>query len=156
MRRRIAWPVIALVVAVASMSPAPASAAAPSPAIALGWNVAAVNAVRAARTMDGVAPGGAPRALYQTEGLLYMSYVQAAVYDATMKISHRYLLYHHFVAPAGNASLAAAVIASYYDTLVAYLGDPGGTLAAKYSSDIATLPDDANTARGIAVGEAAS
>jgi hypothetical protein len=158
MRRRFAWPVLALVVAVASMTPAPASAADASlpAAVALDWNAAAVNAVRAARTMDGVAPGGASRALYQTEGLLYMSYVQAAVYDATMKVSHRYLPYHHFLAPAGNASPTAAVIAAYYNTVVAYLGDPGGSLAAKYASDIGALPADANTARGIAVGQAAS
>jgi hypothetical protein len=147
-----------ITLALAALSPSPAVAAPGSgtAATAIGWNIAAVNAVRAARTMDGVAPGGAPRALYQTEGLLYMSYVQAAVYDATMKISHRYLIYHHFVAPAGDASLTAAVIAAYYDTITAYLGDPGGTLATKYASDIAALPGDDNTARGIAVGQAAS
>lgn len=158
MHRRLAGPLIALLSVVFAMTPAPASAAPapPGPQVALDWNIAAVNAVRAARTMDGVAPGGAPRALYQTEGLLYMSYVQAAVYDATMKLSHRYLLYHHFAAPAGNASLTAAVVAAYYDTITAYLGDPGGALAVRYAADIASLPADDNTSRGIAVGQAAA
>jgi hypothetical protein len=140
-------------------SVAPVSAAAPatvSSRAALDWNLNAVTAVRAATTMDGVAAGGSPRLLYQTEGLLYVSYVQAAVYDATMKISNRYTLYHNFKAKTGNASMEAAVISAAYNTLVAYLGDPGGTLAAQYSIDIARLPAGQNTLRGIAVGKAAS
>jgi hypothetical protein len=64
--------------------------------------------------------------------------------------------YHRFSAAAGNASLQAAVIAAAYNTLVFYLGDPGGTLAAKYEASIAALPDDRTTARGIAVGQAAA
>src|SRR5258708_15693279 len=72
--------------------------------VALDWNVNAVNAVRAATTLDGVPPGSPPRSLYQTEGLLYMSYVQAAVYDAVTKISHRYEPYHHLQTAAVHAS----------------------------------------------------
>jgi len=122
--------------------------------VALEWNANAVAAVRAARVID--PQGTAARPLYQTEGLLYMSYVQAAVYDAAVKIGHRYVPYHRFSAAAGNASLQAAVIAAAYHTLVLYLGDPGGTLAAKYAASIAALPDDRTTARGIAVGQAAA
>src|SRR6516165_4907864 len=122
--------------------------------VALEWNANAVAAVRAATVID--PPGTAPRPLYQTEGLLYMSYVQAAVYDAATRIDHRYLPYHRFSAAAGHASLQAAVIAAAYHTLVFYLGDPGGTLAARYAASIAALPDDPATARGIAVGQAAA
>jgi hypothetical protein len=85
-----------------------------------------------------------------------MSYVQAAVYDAATQIGHRYVPYHRFSAAAGHASLQAAVIAAAYNTLVFYVGDPGGTLAAKYAASIAALPDDRVTARGIAVGKAAA
>jgi len=106
--------------------------------------------------MDGVAAGGSPRTLYQTEGLLYLSYVQAAVYDATMKISNRYTLFHHFNAQAGNASIEAAAISAAYNTLVAYFSDTDGSLAARYSADIASLPANESRERGIAVGEAAS
>src|ERR671938_1811238 len=127
-----------------------------APQVALDWNSYAVDAVRAARTLDGVPPGGAPRALYQTEGLIYMAYVQAAVYDAVTKIAHRYRPYHRFEAGAGNASVQAAVASAAYSTLVHYLGDPSGTLAARYSASIAALPADRTTARGIAVGEAAA
>ena len=59
-----------------------------------------------------------------------MSYVQAAVYDAATKIGHRYVPYHHFSVGGGNASIEAAVIAAAYNTLVYYLGDPAGVLAA--------------------------
>jgi hypothetical protein len=126
-----------------------------SPAtVALEWNANAVAAVRAARVVDPA--GTAPRSLYQTEGLLYLSYVQAAVYDAATKIGHRYAPYHHFSVGAGNASIEAAVISAAYNTLVYYLGDPGGTLAAEYQASIAALPDDQATARGIDVGVAAA
>jgi hypothetical protein len=150
---------LGLALAAASMAPSTASASESeslSPQVALDWNVNAVNAVRAAHTMDGVATGLPARTLYQPEGNLYMGYVQAAVYDAVMKITHRYELYHHFSAGAGNASPEAAVIAATYNTLVFYLGDPDGSLAAKYAAAIAALPNSKQTARGIAVGNAAA
>src|SRR5881392_797356 len=124
--------------------------------VALDWNSYAVDAVRAAHTLDGVPAGGAPRTLYQPEGLIYMAYVQAAVYDAVTKIEHRYRLYHHFEAGAGNASPEAAVASAAYATLVHYLGDPSGALVVHYAASIGALPDDNRTARGIAVGQAAA
>src|SRR6516225_4982954 len=156
MRVRI---VAAVALAAALFAAAPSSArtekSPTEPAtVALEWNANAVAAVRAARVVD--PQGTAARPLYQTEGLLYMSYVQAAVYDAAVKIGHRYVPYHRFSAAAGNASLQAAVIAAAYHTLVLYLGDPSGTLAAKYAVSIAALPGDQTTARGIAVGQAAA
>ena len=63
--------------------------------------------------------------------------------------------YHHFSAGAGNASIQAAVIAAAYNTLVEYLGHTS-TLDGQYAASIAALPDGKNTARGIAVGEAAA
>ena len=143
----------ALLVAPASSAKAQGPATPPA-TVALDWNANALAAVRAARVVEPL--GTAPRALYQTEGLLYMSYVQAAVYDAATKIGHRYAPYHHFVAKAGNASLEAAVIAAAYTTLVFYLGDPDGSLAAKYAASIAALSSDQRTARGVAVGQAAA
>ena len=136
-----------------SASATPPFAIAPA-SVALDWNTAAVTAVRTAQVPNETATG--MRGLYQTEGMLYMGYVQAAVYDAATKIGHRYEPYHHFNAPAGNASLAAAVIAAAYNTLVYYLGDPSGALAAKYAASIGALQTDATTQRGIAVGQAAA
>jgi len=127
-----------------------------SATVALAWNAYAVTAVRTAVSTNQLPPGTTSRSLYQTEGLLYVSYVQAAVYDAATKIGHRYTPYHHFSVGAGNASIDAAVIAAAYNTLVYYLGDPTGVLAQHYADSIAALPDDRTTARGIAVGEAAA
>jgi hypothetical protein len=146
--------VVAVLVVVAPSSARRDDAGAVPATVALAWNTNAVNAVRAAKVVD--PQGTAPRPLYQTEGLLYVSYVQAAVYDAATKIGQRYLPYHHFEAPAGNASIEAAVIAAAYNTLVFYLGDPSGTLAAEYAASIAALPSDETTARGIAVGQASA
>ena len=75
------------------------SRAAPA-TVALRWNAYALAAVRGAMTTEQLPPGMAARSLYQTEGLLYMSYVQAAVYDAATKIGHRYLPYHRVTTPA--------------------------------------------------------
>ena len=124
--------------------------------MALTWNTYAVGAVRSATTFDGVPAGSPARTFYQIEGLIYMSYEQAAVYDAVTKIEHRYRPYSNFSAGAGNASAEAAVAAAAYDTLTYYLGDPQGTLAADYASSLAALPDDQQTQRGIAVGAAAA
>jgi hypothetical protein len=119
--------------------------------VALDWNLNAVTAVRAAATQI----DGPSRPLFQTEGLIYLSYVQAAVYDAVTKIVGRYLPYHDFQANTAGASPEAAVIAAAYTTLLAYLGDPDGSLSAKYTAAIAALPDP-GTAQGIAVGLAAA
>ena len=143
----------ALIIAVGASGKPPGSDAAST--VALQWNANAVAAVRAATTTNQLPPGATSRPLYQTEGLLYMSYVQAAVYDAATKIGHRYVPYHHFSAGAGNASIEAAVIAAAYNTLVFYLGHTS-TLDAQYAASIAALPDTKNTGRGIAVGEAAA
>jgi hypothetical protein len=142
-----------LLLLVGSASASPPGSEAPA-TVALQWNAYALAAVRAATVVD--PPGTAPRPIYQTEGLLYMSYVQAAVYDAATKIGHRYVPYHRFPAGAGDASIEAAVIAAAYTTLVHYLGDPNHTLAGEYAASIDALPGDATTARGIAVGEAAA
>ena len=47
------------------------------------WNAIAVQATRIATS-------------YQPQGLLYMGYIQTAVYDAVTKIDRRYVPYHEF------------------------------------------------------------
>jgi hypothetical protein len=82
------------------------------------WNAIAVQATRIATP-------------YQPQGLLYMGYIQAAVYDAVTKIDRRYVPYHDFPTPAGvdaaNASPdAAAATAAYAMLRSSFLGFPGG------------------------------
>jgi hypothetical protein len=147
---------IVLTLAVLAFASMPASAAQSrvvvTSQVALDWNLNAVNVVRAYRWPTTGA------AYFQLEGLIYMSYVQAAVYDAVTKISGRYVPYHAFAADAAGASADAAVIAATYRTLLHYQGDlvvDLTTLTAKYDRAVADLPPTGK-AKGIAVGEAAA
>ena len=126
-----------------------ASAKTPKPVVvppdaALTWNTNAVNAVRASTPTK-----------FQTDGMVYMSYVQAAVYDAVTKLEGRYQPYHDFsVAVAPGASVQAAVAAAARTTLDYYLPDQQAAVDAKYNTYLGTLTG--NVAGGVAVGEAAA
>ena len=138
-----------LVVAVAgSFSAASAKHPPPPPPVppdaVLTWNTYTVNAVRASTPTK-----------VQTDGMVYMSYVQAAVYDAVTKLEGRYEPYHDFaftVVP--GASVQAAVAAAARTTLDYYLPDQQPTVDAEYTAYLATLSGD--VADGVAVGEAAA
>jgi hypothetical protein len=114
------------------------------PDAALTWNTNAVNAVRASTPTK-----------VQTDGMVYMSYVQAAVYDAVTKLEGRYAPYHDFTfAVVPGASVQAAVAAAARRTLDNYLPDQAATVDAEYTAYIATLTGD--VADGVALGEAAA
>jgi hypothetical protein len=147
---------IVAVVATAWLSIASASArksVVMPPDAVLAWNTNAVNAVRAAKVID--PQGTAPRPLYQTEGLIYMSYVQAAVYDAVSKLMGRYEPYHDFtVTVVPGASVQAAVAAAAQTALDYYLPDQQATVDGEYSTYIGSLPGDVSD--GVTVGQAAA
>jgi PAP2 superfamily len=117
------------------------------------WNAIAVQAVR----LD---------TAYPPQGLLYMGYVQGAVYDALTKIQGRYDPYERFDVPRGvdvrRALPAAATAAAAYTMLTsAFLGLPPAAqagLSTKYSDYIAALGGGQApaVAAGIAVGQAAA
>jgi hypothetical protein len=133
----------------ASLSAASAQHAPPGPPpvppdAVLTWNTYAVNAVRASSPSK-----------FQTEGLIYMSYVQAAVYDAVTKLEGRYEPYHDFAATVvPGASVQAAVAAAADSVLDTYLPDQKTSVDAEYSAYLATLTGD--VADGVAVGQAAA
>jgi hypothetical protein len=138
---------IVAVAVTASLSVASAKTHKPasvSPDAVLTWNTNAVNAVRASTPTK-----------FQTDGMVYMSYVQAAVYDAVTKLEGRYEPYHDFsVAVAPGASVQAAVAAAARTTLDYYLPDQQATVDAEYNAYLGTLTG--NIAGGVAVGEAAA
>ena len=119
--------VIFALAALASLSVASATTHKPikvAPDAVLTWNTNAVNAVRASSP-----------AKFQVEGLIYMSYVQAAVYDAVTKIAGGYKPYHDFTfAVVPGASVQAAVAAAARTTLDNYLPDQQATVDAEYNS----------------------
>jgi hypothetical protein len=138
----------ALAVAVtASLSVASAKPPKPTavpPDAVLIWNTNTVNAVRASTPTK-----------FQTDGMVYMSYVQAAVYDAVTKIEGRYQPYHDFTVAVGpGASVQAAVAAAARTTLDYYLPDQQPVVDAQYTAYIASL--GGNVSGGVAVGEAAA
>jgi hypothetical protein len=127
---------------VASAKP-PKPTAVPSDAVLI-WNTNTVNAVRASTPTK-----------FQTDGMVYMSYVQAAVYDAVTKIEGRYQPYHDFTVAVGpGASVQAAVAAAARTTLDYYLPDQQPVVDAQYTAYIASL--SGNVSGGVAVGEAAA
>jgi hypothetical protein len=131
----------------ASASASPGAAATLAQQAVLDWNQTAVTTVRSATP---------PK--FQPEGLVYMSYVQAAVYDAVTKIDGRYVPYHDFAIDpnvVADASPDAAVAAAAYTTLVYYFPAQAAALTATYDAYLAGLPDEGK-ADGIEVGRAAA
>ncbi|MGZ4381113.1 MAG: vanadium-dependent haloperoxidase [Gaiellaceae bacterium] len=109
------------------------------------WNTYTVNAVRASTPTK-----------VQTDGMVYMSYVEAAVYDAVTKLMGRYEPYHDFKATvAPGASVQAAVATAAKVTLDTYLPDQKPTVDAEYDTYIAGLTGG-GIADGQAVGQAAA
>ncbi len=137
------------ILAVAATVSLSASANNPKPVVVppdavLTWNTNTVNAVRASVPTK-----------VQTDGMVYMSYVQAAVYDAVTKLMGRYQPYHDFtVAVVPGASVQAAVAAAARTTLDYYLPDQQATVDAEYTAYLATLTGDVTN--GVTVGEAAA
>lgn len=136
---------VAAALLTASAKPLRASPPPPiSPGAVLTWNQYAVSAVR-----------NSSPSKFQVEGLIYMSYVQAAVYDAVTKIEGQYEPYHDFTAiVVPGASVQAAVAAAAQTTLDYYLPDQQATVDAEYDAYIATLGGDVSD--GVAVGQAAA
>jgi hypothetical protein len=148
-RRALLLIVAGVLVAAATGSLSVASASPRKPAVeppdaVLTWNTNALSAVRASSPTK-----------FQTEGLIYLSYVQAAVYDAVTKLEGRYEPYHEFnVTVVPGASVQAAVAAAARTTLDSYLPDQASVVDAEYSAYLPTLGGD--VADGVAVGIAAA
>jgi hypothetical protein len=117
------------------------------------WNAVAVQATHLA-------------APYNVQGLIYMGYVQAAVYDAVTKIDGRYVPYHEFPSPAGvdvasaspDAATAAAAYTMLTSSFLAFPATAQARLSTQYSDYINALgglgaPDVAD---GVKIGQAAA
>jgi hypothetical protein len=93
---------------------------------------------------------------FQNEGLIYMGYVSAAVYNAAVAIDHGHALCGAGVDAPKGASLDAAIIEAAYDTLVNYFPLQTTTLYAAYTEALALVPDGIAKSNGQAVGLAAA
>jgi hypothetical protein len=143
-RSRAALASCALIVL--ATAPAPAQAALPPGTVVQQWNQIAE---------DTVVGSGA----FQNEGLIYMAYVSAAVYDAVTSIAGRYEPYAVRIGAAPGATVDAAVVEAAYRTLRFYFADfnaLAAVLDSRYAEALAALPATPETAAGRAVGLAAA
>lgn len=156
---------LALALALASLASASppshhSTAATLSPQTVLDWNTHAWTDVSQAMHPREVTPP-ATRNLFQTEGLLYMSYTQAAVYDAVIAIEGRYEPYGFSLFSPAGASPDAAVAQAAHDVLSYYLAPwlsaaQVAQLDTWLGDSLAAIPDSQSKSDGISVGHAAA
>jgi hypothetical protein len=129
-------------------APAARTSATLSPQTVLDWNSIAVSTVRAATP-----------AKFQIEGQLYMTYVQAAVYDAVAAIKGKDDAYRKLKLSLPGASPRAAVASAAYSTLVYFFPAQAAGLTSTYTdylnNTLSAIPAAAKQA-GVAVGAAAA
>jgi PAP2 superfamily len=109
----------------------------------LAWNVIAANAVLAAGK-------------FPPEGLVQMSYVQGAVYDAVVAIDGGYRPYVGHPHGPSWASVDAAVATAAHAVLVTHLPTQQGSVEAAYATALAAIPDGPAKSAGVSVGAAAA
>ena len=131
------------IVIVGALTVIPVNAAFPPGNVVQQWNKIAEDAVVGA---------GA----FQNEGLVYMAYESAAVYDAVVAIEGGYEGYGPSVAAAPGASVEAAVVEAAYTTLRYYFPAQAAVLDALHDEALLLIPDGHAKQDGRAVGRAAA
>jgi hypothetical protein len=132
--------------------------------LACGIAVAAVVSAVSLRAQD-LPPGNAAQqwnkiaedtvvgsGAFQNEGLIYMAYVSAAIYDAVVVIQGGYEPYGRHVAAPPNASVTAAVIEAAHYTLRYYFPTQSSSLDSWHDQALAQVPEGPAKLKGIATG----
>jgi hypothetical protein len=135
--------VVLVIGALFACAPVGAAAATPQGNAVAHWDEIAQNTV--------VSSGA-----FQNEGLVYMAYVSAAVYDAATSIEGGYEPYGQPIAASRGASTDAAVIEAAYRTLVNYFPAAGPDLDALHAQALVAIPEGRAKTDGIAVGATAA
>jgi hypothetical protein len=135
---------VALAAGTATAATTPSLASASDPTVITDWNSIAVTTLAADTTKQPI------------EDVLYVGFVQAAVYNAVVGVDGRYAPYRfHAHAPRGTSAQAAAVAAAH-KILVTYVPSAQATLDADYASSLAQIPDGTAKTHGIAFGTRAA
>ena len=148
-RRGVAVLVLVTLLAGTELGPRSTRAATdvPPEETVLEWNAIAENVVTAS---------GA----FQNEGLVYMAYASAAVYDAVVAITGGYEPLGRLLDAPADASVDCAVLQAAYSTLDHYLGaneSLATRLAEQRSSSLARLGGcTADSGAGLSLGQAAA
>lgn len=133
-------------VLLAALASGPATAATATtmdpgdPTVISDWNELATTTLLGDTTMPAV------------EHILYMAFVQAAVYDAVVGVEGRYEPYQFHARAPRRASAQAAAVAAAHKVLVTYVPSAQAALDAAYAASLAQLPDGKAKNRGIAYG----
>ncbi len=90
------------------------------------------------------------------ESILYMGFVQAAVYDAVVGIDGRYEPYRFPIRAPRGASAQAAAAAAAHRILVTYSPYATAALDADLATSLMAVPDGPDKAQGVAFGELAA
>jgi hypothetical protein len=93
---------------------------------------------------------------FQNEGLIYMAYVSAAVYDAVVGIAGGFDPYAITIEAPAGASVDAAIVEAAYRTLRNYFPTQVSALDALHSEALALIPGGMAKVDGQAVGAAAA
>jgi hypothetical protein len=135
---------IILTAGTATAATARSPAWADDPAVISEWNAIAVATLAGDTTKQPI------------EDILYMGFVQAAVYNAVVGVEGRYAPYQfHAHAPRG-ASAQAAAVAAAHQVLVTYVPSAQATLDADYAASLAQIPDGKAKTQGTAFGTRAA
>ncbi|MCJ7750408.1 MAG: phosphatase PAP2 family protein, partial [Armatimonadetes bacterium] len=114
------------------------------------WNAFAQEIVQPAPM-----PGMPMSEISMAKAFVYLSYIQAAVYDALIAIEGGYDPYNLQLTPDPSASREAAVSAAAYNVLIHYFPDEP-RLGMKYSASLDTIPEGTAKDAGILIGEQAA
>src|SRR5262245_59669495 len=90
------------------------------------------------------------------EAIIYMAFVQAAVYDAVVGVEGRYEPYRFHARAPRKTSAQAAAVAAAHRVLATYSPYAQATLDAAYAASLAQIPDGQAKTRGIAFGTRAA
>ena len=125
-------------------APAASGAARVAPDMVIAWNaIAQRTAITNAKQ-------------FQTQSMVYISYVQAAVYDAVVAIGGRYKPYTKSLSARAGASMDAAVAQAAHDVLVRYFASQQAELDADLAKSLGVFSEGAAKSDGIALGKDAA
>jgi hypothetical protein len=89
---------------------------------------------------------------FQNEGLVYMGYATAAMYDATAPLAEKYTPLEPSFRVYKKAAADAAVVEAGYRTLVHFFPNAGPKLDAYRAESLAAIPDGKEKLAGIRIG----
>ena len=93
---------------------------------------------------------------FQNEGLIYMAYVSAAVYDAVVAIEGQYEPYGRRIAAPPDASVEAAAIEAAHYALRSHFPSQAPSLDGWREEALALIPEGPPKRKGIVAGRAAA